>query len=193
MSAPEKKLSYSFDEFLAMEEKAEYKSEFFQGEIFAMSGGTMEHSIIATNITGELRNALRGQNCFVANSDLLVRVEASDSGFYPDAMVICGDPQLVNEKRTAVKNPTVIFEVLSESTAAWDHGGKFRQYRLLETLQEYVIVEQKEPQADVYRRGSDGIWLMESYSGLEESIALKSLQVTIPMREVFLGVDFQQG
>jgi Uma2 family endonuclease len=193
MSDLAKKNLYTFEEYLALEEKAEFKSEFFEGEIFVRhggSGGTRDHSLIGTNTSRELGNALRGKPCFVFNSDLMVQIRPGKGGFYPDTMVVCGEEQFSNEKENAITNPTVVVEVLSESTAAWDHGGKFRQYQSLSSLQEYVLVEQTEPQVNVYRRGKDGMWLLEGYAGLDAEVEFKSLGIKIASREIFMGVKF---
>jgi Uma2 family endonuclease len=193
MSIPGKKLRYTFEEYLELEEKAEYKNEFYNGEVFAMSGGTRDHSLIAMNVGRELGNALIGKGCFVFGSDLMVRVDAADAGFYPDAMVICEKEKYVGDKNHAITNPTVIVEVLSDSTGAYDRGGKFRQYEMLPTLQEYVLVEQKEAQVDVFHRNDQGLWVLERYGGLNSVVKFRSLEVAIRSSKIYYGIDFAEG
>lgn len=192
MSTSEKKLRYTFEEYLKLGEDAEFKSEFYQGEIFAMSGGTGDHSLIGTNVTRELGNALMGKECLVYGSDLKIRIDAADAGVYPDGMVICGSREYYKDRLDVVMNPTAVIEVLSDGTAAWDRGGKFRQYRLIPSLKEYLVVEQKEAQIDVFRKNDQGLWVLESYRGLGEDVEFQSLGVSIPSKGIYHGVEFQE-
>ena len=190
MSSGEKKTTVSLQEYFALEEKADSKSEFYNGEIFAMSGGTLNHALIATNFNGELRNSLAGKNCLVIGSDLLIRIEKADSNVYPDGMVICEEPEYFEDRKDIVKNPLVVIEVLSDSTAAWDRGGKFRKYQQLTSLKEYIIVEQETPQVDVFRINPDGFWVLEGYEGTEAVVQIKSLAVNIPLKGIYQNVSF---
>jgi Uma2 family endonuclease len=191
MSVSEKKVRYTFEEYLALEEKADYKSEFYQGEIFAMSGGTDHHSLIGMNLGRELGNSLMGKNCFVFGSDLKVKVDASKSGFYPDAMVVCGPREYYRDRRDTILNPTLVIEVLSDSTGAWDRGGKFLEYETLQSMQEYVLVEQKTAQIDVFHRNDQGFWVLKRYGGLDAEVEFKSLGVSIPTNLIYYGVEFE--
>jgi Uma2 family endonuclease len=190
MSVSEKKTHYTFEEYLAQEDQAEFKSEFYQGEIFAMSGGTKNHSLIGLNINAELRNALRGSDCFAGSNDLKIRIEAASASVFPDGLVVCGKEEYHANRKDIITNPTVVIEVLSESTTAWNYSGKFRQYQMLPSLQEYVLVEQKEPQVDIFRRNEEGLWVLEGYKGLEAWVEFKSLSVKIAMREIYHRVEF---
>lgn len=190
MPHPEKKAHYSFEEYLALDAVAEEKTEFYNGEIFDMSGGTRNHSIIGLNINAELRNALKGKDCNVSGNDLKIRIEAANASVFPDGLVICGAEMYYQDRKDIVTNPTVVIEVLSDSTAAWDYTGKFRQYQLLASLKEYVLIEQKEAQVDVFRKNEDGFWFIEGYKGLEAIIEFRSLGISIPMREVYHKVEF---
>ncbi|MCB9230603.1 MAG: Uma2 family endonuclease [Bacteroidia bacterium] len=190
MSTSEKKLHYSFEEYLAREEQSDYKSEFYKGEIYAMSGGTGDHSLIGTNITRELGNALMGKDCFVYGSDLKIRIEEANAAVYPDGMIICGPRKYYKDRLDMITNPMVVIEVLSEGTAGWDRGGKFRQYTLLPSLREYVIVEQAEAQVDVFRKNDAGLWEFEAYGGLDSNIEIKSLGISISLVMIYYGVQF---
>ena len=173
-----------------MEEIAEYKSEYYGGEIYAMSGGTPEHSMITSNINRELGNALKGSNCFVFDSNLQVRIEAADQSVYPDVMVICGPRQAYQDRRHVVTNPTLVVEVLSESTAGYDRGLKFQSYGKLPSLQEYVLVEQVHPMVEIFRQNEQGLWVLHRYQGLHAEAIFQSVGATIPLKEIYYGIDF---
>ncbi len=186
----ENKLRHTFAEYLALEEEAAYKSEFSNGEIFAMSGGTGDHSLIGAQCGAELISGLKGKDCWTFNSELMIRIDAADSAVYPDAMVICGPREYFEERKNVVTNPIVVVEILSDSTASYDRGGKFRKYELLPSLQEYVLIEQKEAQIEVFRRKSQGLWELERYSGLDAMVQLHSLDIEISSRNVYAGCEF---
>lgn len=152
---------YSWTEYLALEETSPVRHEFFAGEIYAMAGGTPAHSALGVAVVSELRMQLRGKPCRVYNSDLRIRVPETGLGTYPDASIVCGelefDPDLLR-KPTTVINPTVIVEVLSDSTEEYDRQGKFENYQRLSTLREYVLVSHREPLVEVFRLSSQGVW-----------------------------------
>lgn len=191
MSTAEKKLRYTFAEYLAMEEQADYKSEYYQGEIFAMSGGTGNHSLIGVNVNAELRSALLDKDCSVFGSDFKIRIEASDTGVYPDGTVFCGPIDYVEDRKDIATNPIVVIEVLSNSTAAYDRSGKFSHYRRIPSLKEYVLIEQDRAQVDVFRRNENGLWLgFEGFEGLDKSVEFKSLGISIPSKMIYHRVQF---
>ena len=177
-------------EYLELERHAEFKSEFFQGEMFAMSGGTPLHSQIATNLAAEFRNRLKGRPCIPYNSDLRLKVETTGLLTYPDLSVVCGPLQLATGTDDTVVNPTVIVEVLSDSTEAYDRGKKFENYRLMPSLREYLLVSQKEPRIDQFIRQENEQWLLREAAGLEATLALPALEIKISLAEVFAGVEF---
>ena len=177
-------------EYLDLERHAEFKSEFFAGEVFPMSGGTPLHSQIATNLAAELRNELKGKRCVPYNSDLRLKVEATGLLTYPDLSVVCGPLQLATGTDDTVVNPTVIVEVLSDSTEAYDRGKKFENYRLMPSLREYLLVSQKEPRIDQFIRQENEQWLLREAAGLQASLSLPSLEIKISLAEVFAGVEF---
>ena len=191
MSTAEKKLRYSFEEYLVIEDQNDFKSEYYQGEIFAMSGGTDERSRISSNISREIGVALLEKECSVYDSNLKVRIEAADAGVYPDCQVICGPSEYYQGRKDVVLNPIVVVEVLSESTAAYDRGGKFSHYKKIPALMEYVLVEQKEPIVDVFRRNEEGLWVQFGrYEGLDSMVELTSIQVSIPANMIYHRVIF---
>jgi Uma2 family endonuclease len=191
MMAAEKRW-YSPEEYLEFDHNSEWKHEYVNGEIYAMSGGSPEHSAICVNITSWLHPRLRGGRCSVYGSDLRVKSEATGLYTYPDATVICGEPRIEAVGRVkSLLNPTLVVEVLSESTEAYDRGAKFEHYRLFDSLQEVVLVAQDRPRVERYtRQGTSSTWLMEEAVSLDDAIRLESLGLEIPLREIYLGIEF---
>lgn len=177
-------------EYLERERIAEFKSEFFDGETFAMAGGTLRHSLIATNLAREFGNQLRNKRCTAFNADLRVKIEASGLYTYPDLSVICGDPQFLNGNQDTVTNPTMIIEVLSDSTEAYDRGKKFEHYRQIPSLQEYLLVNQKEPRVEQFLRQENGGWLLKEVNGLDATLFSSALDATVALAEIFSRVEF---
>lgn len=177
-------------EYLEIERHAECKSEFFAGEVFAMAGGTLEHSLIATNFAAEVRALLRGHPCAPYNSDLRLKVEATGLFTYPDLSVVCGPVQFADAGRDTILNPTLIGEVLSDSTEAYDRGKKFENYRHIPSLQEYLLVSQKEPRIEQFLRQTDGNWLLREAAGRDARLELPSLNITLALAEVYARVEF---
>ena len=178
---------YTPEEYLALEEVAEYRSEYFQGEIFAMAGGTPRHNDIALNLIDRLRGQLRGGNCKANAFDLRVLVKPTGLRTYPDIVVTCGQREL---EGNTLLNPRVLMEVLSPSTEKYDRGMKFEHYRQISALQEYILVSQFEPHIERFVRQTDGSWLMTEAKGLESSIALDAVGWMLSLAEAYEGVTF---
>jgi Uma2 family endonuclease len=177
-------------EYLDLERSLEARNEFFDGEVFAMSGGTPLHSQIATNLARELGNKLKGRDCIPYNSDLRLKVEATGLFTYPDLSVVCGPLQFAPGTDDTVVNPRLIIEVLSDSTEAYDRGKKFENYRHMPSLREYLLVSQKEPRIEQFVRQPNGQWLLRDAAGLDATMALPSLEIDLFLAEVFAGVEF---
>ncbi len=190
MALPQPSRRLTEAEYLEIERAAEFKSEFLDGEMFAMAGGTPRHSLIGTNLAVEFGNRLRAKPCVPYNADLRIKIEATGLCTYPDLSVICGPLQFAEGTDDTVVNPTVLVEVLSESTEAYDRGKKFEHYRQIATLQEYLLVSQTEPRIEQFLRQPDGRWLLNEAVGLEASLELPSLRVSISLAEVFAKVNF---
>jgi Uma2 family endonuclease len=180
------------EQYLAMERQAEYKSEYYDGEVFAMAGGSEAHSLIAVNLTRELSGQLLERPCRVYNSDMKVHTNMPHYS-YPDVTIVCGEPQFVDEHRDTLLNPTVVIEVLSPTTEAWDRGGKFQQYRQRESLQEYVLIAQDQPHIERFVRQADGQWLMSEVSGLEAVLPMPSIGCELALALVYLKVEFPEA
>jgi len=177
-------------EYLRLEREAEIRSEYFDGEIFAMAGGTRSHSLIATNLLGELRSRLKASDCIAYNADLKVKVEATGLLTYPDVSVVCGQQRFLDDQEDTLLNPIVIVEVLSDSTEAYDRGKKFEHYRQIPSLREYLLVSQKEPRIEQFIRQPSGEWTLKEAAGLSAEIKLPSLGVVLAHSEVFAKVQF---
>jgi len=186
------KSRYTAEEYLALERKAEYKSEFVNGMIIAMAGTTRWHNLIAGNIFGELRGQLRGRPCEAYMSDMRVRVSPTGLYTYPDVVVACGDIQFEDEHIDTLLNPTLIVEVLSPSTEAYDRGEKFAHYRRLESLKEYVLVSQDKVRIEYFvRHGAQ--WLLSEAGGLDETVRLESIGCELVLRDVYDKVRFDDS
>src|SRR5881396_2105310 len=154
-------------EYLRLDRQAEIKSEYFEGEMFAMAGGTRAHSRIAINVARELDSQLKATDCVVYNTDLRVKVEATGLLTYPDLSIVCGEQRFLDEEQDTLLNPTVVIEVLSDSTEAYDRGKKFEHYRQIPSCREFLLVSQREPRLEHFLRQPDGRWLLNEAVGLE--------------------------
>jgi len=176
----------SFDDWLAIERAdMNQRSEYVAGEVFAMTGATEAHNLIVANTIRELGNALKGKPCRVYPSDLKVRIEADNVGTYPDVMVICGERLFYDDRRDVVTNPTLIVEVLSESSEAYDRGEKFRHYRTLTSLQAYLLLSQDRLQAELFVRQSDDSWNLSTFADASDRIPLAAVDAELLLGEAY--------
>jgi Uma2 family endonuclease len=185
--------TYTVEEYFAIDEAAETRHEYVDGQIFDMSGGTDRHSQITVNFLGLLWSRLRGKRCQSRDGNLRVRYGRRSRYGYPDALIFCGqahfDPKA--PATTTLLNPVVLFEVLSESTEAYDRGKKLEYYREIESLQEYVLVAQERPSVQVYRRDPSGVWSIQPpMLGLQTIVALPSADIELPLAELYERVEF---
>jgi Uma2 family endonuclease len=183
----------TLQEYLTREETADYKSEFYQGELFAMTGGSPEHNDIGVNIVSLLRNRLRGSGCRPSASDQRIRIPANGLSTYPDVSIVCGDRGYDELDPHAINNPVVIFEVLSPSTESYDRGKKFELYRQLQSLREYVLVSAEKPLIERFTRRDDGTWLLSLLTGLDTKLTLDSVDASLPAREIYEDIEFGQA
>lgn len=181
------KLRMTAQEYLAFERASDEKHEFADGEIFAMSGGTYEHSVIAQAIGAVLRNAFVGRKCAVQNSDMKVHIPITGRYVYPDVAVVCGRPEFVDDSRDTLLNPRIIVEVLSPSSEAYDRGDKFTNYRKLASMNHYILAAQDKPFVEVYTRSENGVWELREY-GPGSTIVLTSPECTLDVDQIYAGV-----
>ncbi|SRR5213593_1105118 len=190
MSVAEQAHKLTETEYLALERAAEFRSEFFEGEMFSMASSNRWHSLIVTNLLVEFGNLLRERPGLVFNGDLRMNVEATGLFTYPDLSVVCGELQFTNDSDDTIVNPTVLAEVLSESTEAYDRGKKFEHYQQIPTLMEYLLVSQREPRIEQFIRQQGGDWLLRQAVGLDATLTIPSLEIAISLAEIFANVKF---
>lgn len=177
---------YTQEEYLELERAAEYKSEYYRGEIFAMSGARFNHNRITENLSGEVLVFLKGKSCQSLSRDMRVHIPENTLYTYPDLLIVCGKPILLDEHMDTLLNPSVIIEVLSPSTASYDQGKKFHFYRSMQSLVEYILIDSQEVGARVHRKGSDGVWFVSSEAyEIEGSIEIGHIGLTLKMVDIY--------
>lgn len=186
------KIRLTPDQYLAIERKAAFRSEYYNGEMFAMAGVSREHSRIKENLIGELYAKLKGGPCRSHSSDMRVKVSRTGLYTYPDIVITCGEERYEGVEVDTLLNPQVIIEVLSESTENYVRTKKFRHYKQIESLREYVLVEQDEPVFEQYVRQADGSWTRTDVEGLDREFAFATVPVKAPLADVYAGVTFPE-
>lgn len=191
MTALPKRKFYSPEEYLALEDICEYRSEYESGEIVAMAGGTLNHVQITSNVSRFVGNRV-SENCGSLPAEIKVRIEELDKFYYPDVTVLCEEPEFYRNRTDAIVNPILIVEALSDSTEAKDRGGKFFAYRTLESFQEYILVSQHNPVIEQFVKQSDGSWKFLATIGLDSSIRLETINIELTLREIYFRISFEQ-
>jgi Uma2 family endonuclease len=189
MSAVLKQTRYTAEEYLTLERSASIRSEFHDGQIFAMTGASRPHNLMTVNIGRELSLQLKNRPCEAYISDMRVKAANARSYHYPDIAVVCGKPEFEDAFVDTLLNPTLLVEILSPSTEAYDRGGKFAHYRKIASLQEYLLVMQDQPSIERYLRQGD-VWVLSEAVGLDASISLVSIDCILSLREVYDKVEF---
>ena len=180
----------TFEDWLETERASlEGRTEYLGGEVFAMTGVSVEHNAILVNIASELRTQMKGRPCQVYANDLKVRIRPADAGKYPDLIALCGEHQFQDGRRDVLLNPSLIAEVLSDSTEAYDRGKKFAIYRQIPSLREYLLVSQHQVLVVLYSRADDGRWTLSDFAALTGSVPLPSGGCTLSLAEVYDKVD----
>ena len=177
------------DEYLERERASDRKSEFLDGEMFALAGASPTHALITSNVGAAFHQRLRERPCRVFSPDLRLRVSPSGLFCYPDVVVVCGELQFSDAEKDTVTNPLLVVEVLSPSTEGWDRGGKFARYRMLESLREVVFVSQGRVLVEQFTRQADGRWILTEATRLDEVLAVESVACDLPVSEVYEKVD----
>jgi Uma2 family endonuclease len=181
---------FTADEYLQAERNAPHRSEFYDGEIFAMVGASEEHVTLMSSLLTELHTQLRGTGCRVFANDMRVKVEATGLYTYPDLVIVCGNRVFEEQHGTTLLNPLVLIEILSHSTEAYDRGAKFRHYRQIPSLQEYVLVSQEERRIERYQRGDEGKWVFSEIAGSEGTLSLIAVPAVLTMARVYEYIEF---
>lgn len=175
------------EEYLAIEREAEDKSEYVDGvmyAMYAMAGGSPQHSSVAMNVSGELYIQLKGTECRVFNSDLKVRVPSKRKYLYPDVTVVCGEPKF-DEDSDVLLNPLLIVEVLSKTTVGYDRRNKFLYYQELDSFQEYLLIAQDQPAVQHYVKQPDGTWICTTIKGLDQSVELVTINCRLELKDIY--------
>ncbi len=176
------------EEYLKLERESETKNEYYSGEIFAMSGACLNHNILTTNILANLHNKLKNSKCIPFGSDMRMYVSENGLFTYPDVSVFCSEMKLYDDENDTALYPIVIFEVLSKATQDYDRGGKFKLYRDIGTLEDYVIVAQDSVSIEHYHKQPDSKWILEEFKNISDELILDSIKVSLKLSEIFEGV-----
>ena len=178
------------EEYLEIERHAEYKSEYYNGEIFALAGASHYHNLIALNFATFLNSRLKEKNCYVYNNDMRLFIESYSLYTYPDIMVICGEIKFGDDRKDIVLNPLLIIEVLSKSTESYDRGKKFEFCRSIPSLKEYIMVSSDRTLIETYSKDEKKQWVLKDENSPEASAQISSLDLQIPLKDIYFKVDF---
>jgi Uma2 family endonuclease len=192
MNSLEKNQYVTPEAFLAYIDSHEGRAEYYDGVIVDMAAGSPDHALISANMIRAIGNAIDGTNCFVYTGDLMIEVESVNSFLLPDLAVICGKSEKSTVIPGAVKNPQLLVEVLSDSTRKRDQGIKWFHYRMLPGLREFITIEQNKPLVFVHSLNDAGEWVQMAYGDMHDRVLIKSLGISIPMRTIFAGVEFEE-
>jgi Uma2 family endonuclease len=178
----------SIEAYLEMENNAIEKHEYYQGEVFAMSGAKLPHIKITGNLFVALRNKLKGKKCQPYGSDMRVHIPANTLFTYPDISIVCGEVETLNNDEYNALNPTVIIEILSKSTKNYDRGEKFKLYRDITTLKEYILIDSESLHIEVFRLNENNHWELEEYNDAENYLQIKAINENLLIAEIYEGV-----
>jgi len=178
----------SAQEYLRFERGAKEKHEYFEGQIIAMAGASLAHNRMVTNIVSEIGYFLKNKSCEILPSDIRISVPSFESYMYPDATIVCGKPEMEDEKFDTLKNPSVIFEVLSPSTEDHDRGKKFFFYRQIPTLKEYVLINTTKYFVEISRRQEDNSWMFEEISNADSYLNITTIDFQISLEKLYKNV-----
>ena len=183
------KYKYTIEEYLQMEEASDEKHEYYQGEIFAMAGAKVPHNIISVNLIKLLGQKLKGKSCEPFNSDQRIYIPQNSLFTYPDISIICGEIVTLNNDDWNIINPVVIIEILSKATKNYDRGDKFKLYRDIATLKEYILIDSETISIEAFRINDGGHWELEEYKKADNILLIKCIQVSIPVTEIYERTD----
>jgi Uma2 family endonuclease len=182
---------YTPEEYLELEEAAEYKSEYINGQIIPMAGGTINHNQIALNLSTELNFAFKKQNYRVFMGDVRLWIPQKRTYTYPDVMILSGEPEFFNNRKDIILNPQIIVEVLSKSTKGYDSEDKFQAYRTISTFQEYILIDQTRIHVEQFSKTGKKQWTLREYDEEDEAIALTTVPFEISLQDLYSKVNFE--
>ena len=178
------------EDYLEQERAALEKHEYYKGEVFAMSGSSLEHVIITRNLTISVGNKLKGKSCQPYGNDLRMHIPLNTLFTYPDLSIICGKPELLDNNFDTATNPTVIIEILSPSTRNYDMGIKFKLYRDINALKEYILIDSENVYVEKHVRQADNSWLLSEVKNIDEQLKIESVQIIIALKDIYEGISF---
>ncbi len=181
---------YTLEEYFALEESADHRNEYYQGEIYAMAGGKFNHNVITSTFAGLFYQAFLNKPCVAFVSDMRVQTKPDGLYTYPDVMLVCDKPIFLEGREDTITNPQVIIEVLSDSTRKYDSTDKFEFYKELKALRYYVLVEPDRAYIQCFQRIDQNKWLLETCKGLEDSLKLTELNIELPLAQIYARVNF---
>lgn len=184
MEQPRKK-PIAVDEYFAMEETDDYKNEYYHGEIFAMTGASFHHNLIAGNIFASCHESLNDSDCYVFMSDMRVQIDPAKHYTYPDLSITCGKIDFVDGRDDTISNPVVIVEILSESTRDYDRGSKFKAYRKINSLKDYILVDQYSFYVEYFYKNENGKWVLDEYDDLNAVINIQSINLELSLDTIY--------
>jgi Uma2 family endonuclease len=184
------KLRLTEQQYLERERASELRHEYFRGEIFAMTGASRRHNLIAASVTRRIDEQFDGRRCEVYQSDMRVKVPASRLYTYPDVVATCDEPRFEDAEVDTLLNPRVIIEVLSKSTESWDRGRKFQHYRSIESLREFVLVAQDAMSVELFRRDGSDLWVLHALTDPSDVLELISIDCRLTLADIYARVDF---
>ncbi|MFN8443144.1 MAG: Uma2 family endonuclease [Caldilineaceae bacterium] len=180
------------EEYLQQEEISTDRHEYFKGEVFLMAGGSHNHEMICGGILSLLRQQARRKKCTAYGSNMKIQVKSSGLFTYPDAMLVCGKIEFAAERKDVITNPLLIVEVLSSSTQSYDRGDKFALYRGLPSFAHYLLIHQDEPLIEYHQKTRQG-WLLTETAGIDATLNLETIELSLPLRELYEGVDWLEN
>ena len=191
MSAVMVEQRYSVEDYLALEEQADFKSEYYNGEIFPMAGGTLNHNRIAGNIYLALKQILKAKDFDVFIGDVKLHIPSTNSFTYPDVLVINGEPSYWQDRRDTIDSAELIIEILSDSTKNYDRAGKFENYRSLAELHDYILISQDKVHVEHFEKQASNQWLLTEYKLLTESLKIIQTDKTISLNDIYDKIVFE--
>ena len=177
------------EDYLHIERRSTYRSEYVNGEMFAMAGATRQHNRISSNLVSEINLHIKSSDCNIYSSDLRVHVPSTGYFTYPDIVITCGKEEFTDAHNDVLVNPLVIMEILSDSTASIDRGKKFEQYRELASFVEYLLVEQRTPHIEQYILYDAQEWRYRTVRGIDEQVRIQTIDCTLSLRDIYHKVD----
>lgn len=190
MAFPQAVKQYTVEEYLAFERASTEKHEYYRGEIFSMSGASLRHNRIQMNFLRETGIFLKGKGCDVFGSDLRVHIPYNSLYTYPDAVIVCGEPDIRDKETDTLLNPAVLAEVLSKSTESYDRGNKFALYREIVSLKEYILIASEAVGIEHYTKQENGTWVLKELKQPTDSLYITTIGFSLPLAELYSGVSF---